>query len=132
MNTIDCNKCGYSFDLEDARCGTIEKGDLLVQYFCCPNCRKKYHAFTSDARMRALVEQRKAVQLKIRAAFTKKFRKKTIQEYERKLDRINLGQSGNFSSHGRRYGPAISFALQKEGSGTLVYGNGQRQGNPLS
>jgi acetyl-CoA carboxylase beta subunit len=92
VNTIDCNKCGYSFDLEDARCGTIEKGDLLVQYFCCPNCRKKYHAFTSDARMRALVEQRKAVQLKIRAAFTKKFRKKTIQEYERELDRIKQQQ----------------------------------------
>lgn len=92
MNTIDCNKCGYSFDLEDARCGTIEKGDLLVQYFCCPNCRKKYHAFTSDARMRALVEQRKAVQLKIKAAFAKKFPEKTIRKYEKELDQIKRQQ----------------------------------------
>ncbi len=92
MNTVDCNKCGYSFVPEDACCGTIEEGDLLVQYFCCPNCRKKYHAFTSDPRMRELIEQRKAVHMKIKAAFAKKFREKTIREYEKELDRIKRQQ----------------------------------------
>ena len=32
MNTVDCNKCGYSFVPEDACCGTIEEGDLLVVF----------------------------------------------------------------------------------------------------
>ena len=53
---------------------------------------RSYHAFTSDPRMRELIEQRKAVHMKIKAAFAKKFREKTIREYEKELDRIKRQQ----------------------------------------
>lgn len=71
---------------------TIKKDDLVVQYFVCPACGKKYHVFTSDAKMRDLIQRRTQVQTKIKAAFAKKFRQKTIRGYERELDKIKREQ----------------------------------------
>lgn len=89
---IECNKCGSEFLLDESRFGVIKKDDLVVEYFSCPVCGEKYHVFTSNSEMRALVKKRKAVQLKIRAAFTKKFREKTLQKYEQELDQIKKEQ----------------------------------------
>jgi len=91
-NRVDCNKCGSEFVLDEFRFGVVKKGDLVVRYFTCPVCGERYHVFTSDTEMRNLTEKRKAVQLKIRAAFAKKFKKKTIKRYEDELDQIKKKQ----------------------------------------
>lgn len=85
---VTCDKCGYEFLLEKSLFGVIKSGDLAVEYFSCPACGEKYHVFTADSEMRDLIEQRKAVQVKIWAAFAKKFQKKSIQKYEQELNRI--------------------------------------------
>lgn len=93
MNEIAvCNKCGTEFIPDKSQFGEIKKDDLVVLYFSCPTCGEKYHVFTSNSEMRGLVEKRKAVQMKIRAAFAKKFREKVIQEYERELEQIKKKQ----------------------------------------
>ena len=92
MNTIDCNKCKAPFVLDDSCMGVLKKGDFVVQYIACPACGAKYQAFTSDTEMRQLVERRKAVQLKIKAAFAKKFREKTIRKNEKEFDQIKRQQ----------------------------------------
>ena len=90
--TASCNKCGNEFTIDESRFGAIKKDDLIVQYFSCPFCGEKYHVFTTDSKMRDLVKKRKAVQMKIQAAFAKKFREKVIQEYERELEQIKKVQ----------------------------------------
>lgn len=92
MNTVDCDKCGTSFVLDDTCTGMLKRDNLVVQYVSCPTCGAKYPAFTSDTEMRKLIERRKAVQLKIKAAFAKKFREKTIRKYEKELDQIKRQQ----------------------------------------
>ena len=92
MNTIDCDNCKASFVLDDSCMGILKKGDFVVKYISCPACGAKYQAFTTDTEMRKLIEQRKMVQLKIKAAFAKKFREKTIREYEKELDQIKRQQ----------------------------------------
>ena len=93
MNDVSvCNKCGIEFIPDKSLLGEIQKDDLVVQYFTCPECGERYHVFTSDSEMRVLIERRRAVQMKIRAAFTKKFREKVIREYERVLDQIKQKQ----------------------------------------
>lgn len=92
MNYVYCNKCGKGFYTDDDTLHTIKKDGLTVQYFSCPYCEGRYHVFTTDARMQALIEQRKAVQLKIKAAFAKKFREKAIRKYEKELDQIKRQQ----------------------------------------
>lgn len=92
MNYVHCNKCGKGFYTGEDNLSIIKKDDLTVQYFSCPYCEERYHVFTADAQMQALIEQRKAVQLKIKAAFAKKFREKTIRKYEKELDQIKRQQ----------------------------------------
>ena len=81
MNNIQCNKCGKWFALAGSLCGVAEADDLTVQYFSCPACGEKYHVLTLNSEMRKLIEERKVIQAKIRAAHAKKFRKKTIKGY---------------------------------------------------
>lgn len=90
--SMECNECGREFLLDETRFGVIKNGDLVVEYFSCPVCGERYPVFTSDSEMRALVKKHKAVQMKIQAAFAKKFREQTIQEYERELDQIKKAQ----------------------------------------
>lgn len=92
MNMIDCDNCKASLVLDDSYMGILKKGDFVVKYIFCPVCGAKYQAFTTDTEMRQLIEQRKAVQLKIKAAFAKKFREKTIRKYEKELDQIKRQQ----------------------------------------
>jgi len=94
MNGTICNNCGHQFVVDEFRLGMTKKDDLEVQYFSCPACRAKYLLFTSDSRMRNLVERRKAVQMKLRAARLNKFREKTIEKYVRELDQIKKEQEG--------------------------------------
>ena len=90
--TTSCNNCGNEFTIDESRFGAIKKDDLVVQYFSCPSCGERYHVFTTDSKMRELVKKRKAAQMKIQAAFAKKFREKVIREYERELEQIKKVQ----------------------------------------
>lgn len=83
-----CNKCGKSFAADPALFEQVESGDLVVQYFSCPECGEKYQVITTNTEMRKLIEERKSTQQSITAARTKKFRQKTIQQYVKELDRI--------------------------------------------
>ncbi len=83
-----CNKCGKVFAADPALFEQVESGDLVVQYFSCPECGEKYQVITTDTEMRELIEKRKSIQQSINTARTKKFRQKTIQQYIKELDRI--------------------------------------------
>ena len=89
---IDCNKCGQQFTVDDSRLGSLRDGDLEVQYFSCPACGAKYHILTTNSTMRDLIERRKAVQLKIKAAHAKRFKERTFKKYMRENNRIKKEQ----------------------------------------
>ena len=89
---IDCNKCGQQFTVDDSRMGSLRDGDLEVQYFSCPACGAKYHILTTNSTMRSLIERRKAVQLKIKAAHAKRFKERTFKKYMREYNQIKKEQ----------------------------------------
>ena len=93
---VDCNECGAQFVIDDSRIGSIKEGDLEVQYISCPSCGAKYLSFATDSRMRELVRQRKAVQLKIKAARAKRFKERTFKKYLREYEQIKKEQEKIF------------------------------------
>lgn len=78
--------------MDDSRFSSIKDGDIEVQYFSCPSCGAKYLFFASDSKMRDLVRQRKALQLKIRAGHAKKFKERTLEKYMREYEEIKKEQ----------------------------------------
>lgn len=96
MNNVQCNECGKWFALDGSLYGVAEAGGLTVRYFSCPACGEKYHVLTLNDEMRKLIEKRKAIQAKVRAAHTKKFREKTIKGYIKELDDIKAKQEKLF------------------------------------
>ena len=96
MNNTQCNKCGKWFALDSSLYGVAETNGLTVQYFSCPACGEKYHVLTINDEMRKLIEERKVIQAKIRAAYAKKFRERTIKGYIKELDDIKAKQEKLF------------------------------------
>ena len=93
---IDCNKCGRQFAEADYCLRSIQDGDLEIQYFSCPACGTKYHILTTNSTMRSLIERRKAVQLKIKAAHAKRFKERTFKKYLREYEQIKKEQEKIF------------------------------------
>ena len=93
---IDCNKCGRQFTVDDSRLGSLRDGDSEVQYFSCPACGAKYHILTTNNTMRDLIERRKAVQLKIKAAHAKRLKERTFKKYLREYEQIKKEQMEMF------------------------------------
>lgn len=89
---VDCNECGAQFVIDDSRMASIKAGDLEVQYLSCPSCGAKFLLFASDATMRELVRQRKAVQAKLKAARAKQFKERTIKKYMKEFEKIKREQ----------------------------------------
>ena len=89
---VECNECKEQFVMDDSRLASIKEGDLEVQYFSCPSCGARYLFFASDSKMRELVRQRKAVQLKIRAGHAKKFKERTLRKYMQEYEKIKKAQ----------------------------------------
>ena len=94
--TTLCNKCGQEFTIDVHRFGSIREGDFVVQYFSCPACGAKYHILTTDSTMRELIERRKAVLLKLKAARAKRFRERVFQKYLREHEQIKKVQEKIF------------------------------------
>ena len=93
---VDCNECGAQFVIDDSRIASIKEGDLEVQYLACPSCGAKYLVFVSDSRMRELVQRRKAVQMKIKAAHAKRFKERTFKKYMKEYEKIKKTQKEMF------------------------------------
>ncbi len=93
---VDCNECGAQFVIDDSRIASIKEGDLEVQYFTCPSCGAKYLFFATDSRMRELVRQRKAIQMKIKAAHAKRFKERTFKKYMKEYEEIKKAQEELF------------------------------------
>lgn len=93
---VDCDKCGQRLTVDDSHLGSLREGDLVVQYFFCPVCGAKYHILTTNSTMRSLIEQRKAVQLKIKAARAKRFKESTFKKYLREYEQIKKEQEKIF------------------------------------
>ena len=89
---VDCDECGVQFAVDDSRIGSAKKDDLEVQYLSCPSCGAKSLIFVSDSQMRSLVERRKAVQMKIKAAHAKRFKERTFKKYMREYEKIKKEQ----------------------------------------
>ena len=56
----------------------------------------KYHILTTDSTMRDLIERRKTVLLKLKAARAKRFRERVFQEYLREHEQIKKVQEKIF------------------------------------
>ena len=93
---VDCNECGAEFVIDDSRIVSIKEGDLEVQYFSCPSCGAKYIFFVMDSKMRDLVQRRKAVQAKIKAAHAKRFKERTFKKYLQEYEQIKKEQEKIF------------------------------------
>ena len=89
---IYCNKCKKQFIMGDYNIASLKKGDLEVQYFSCPSCGEKYLYFTSDSKMRDLIQRRKTVQKKLLAANAKQFQERAFKKYLQELDKIKKEQ----------------------------------------
>lgn len=94
--SIDCDVCGYGITANDIHVRMLRSGDLEVQYFSCPACGAKYHILTTNSTMRSLIERRKAVQLKIKAAHAKRFKERTFKKYLREYEQIKKEQEKIF------------------------------------
>ena len=88
-----CNKCKREIVILPDEVQTVTLEDLDIQYFTCPHCGWKYVCFAADAKMRGLVEQRKAIFQQICAARAKKFDAKTIRGYLSKQEKIKTEQA---------------------------------------
>ena len=89
---INCTTCGQQFTVDNYCLRSIQDGDLEIQYFSCPACGAEYHVLTTDSKMRSLIERRKAVQLKIKAAHAKRFKERTFKKYLREYEQIKKEQ----------------------------------------
>ena len=89
---VECDGCKQPIYFYPGMIQQIEDGDIQVDYFSCPYCRKKYLAFVSDSEMRELVAERQRVQTQIKMAHQKRFKEKTIRGYEKKLAKIKAKQ----------------------------------------
>ena len=90
--TIECNKCKREFVLSTSLFGSLDDGDLHVDFLTCPFCRERYLFFSSDTEMRELVQRRQRIADQLKAGHAKHFKKKTLDGYMREMDRVKARQ----------------------------------------
>ena len=89
---VTCNECGEAFVVGRQDIETIKDGEIEVQYFRCPDCRRPYLVITTDKAMRQLIEKRHILTQTIRLAYAKKFRPQVVQGYMDELDVLKSDQ----------------------------------------
>ena len=89
---VTCNECGENFVVGRQDIETIKDGEIEVQYFRCPDCRRPYLVITTDKAMRQLIEKRHILAQTIRLAYAKKFRPQVVQGYMDELDVLKSNQ----------------------------------------
>ena len=95
--TTTCNSCGEVFEVTprsiiEAEFIREHEEDLTVQYFKCPKCGRKYVVFAANEEMKRLVDERVAIQKKVKAAHIGKFREKTTRQYLNEIAKIEEKQ----------------------------------------
>lgn len=68
---VTCNECGEAFVVGRQDIETIKDGEIEVQYFRCPDCRRPYLVITTDKAMRQLIEKRHILSQTIRHCLCK-------------------------------------------------------------
>ena len=66
IHNLVCDSCKTEFNVDDEKLLKVTEGDIEVQYFECPKCERKYIVFTTNERMRELVEKRRLLAAQIR------------------------------------------------------------------
>ncbi len=88
MNKCVCDKCGHEFAVNLVNCEKIRRGDIIVQYFSCPECLAKYHVCTTDSKMRKLIKQRLDIQNKIAEGHISPMKAGKAHNLQQRLNRI--------------------------------------------
>lgn len=87
-----CNKCKGTFYIDlETRLAELE--GMTVQYFRCPHCGEPYIILAADEEMKKLIDENKNLRQSMVAAHQKGFRKKTIDNYMGKLNKIKARQN---------------------------------------
>lgn len=87
-----CERCNSSFFPSDCKVEQVKDGYLTVSFFRCPYCKKPYLILTTNPDMRALIDKRKMISEKLKAARAKKFRESTFEKYIRENEKIKKQQ----------------------------------------
>lgn len=75
MSEVICNECKNTFRIDE---GSIEtecidfKRKIEMQFFRCPNCGHKYTILITDQPMRDMINQRRAIAIRIQKLAGKK------------------------------------------------------------
>lgn len=68
MRKTMCNECRYTFALKEesieTECIDIDR-KIERQFFKCPNCGHKYTILITDQPMRDMINQRRAIQIRV-------------------------------------------------------------------
>lgn len=56
MSIIRCDKCKKEFEMESR---VKKEGDIEINYFTCPHCKKQYTFLRTNSIMRRLIKQGK-------------------------------------------------------------------------
>ncbi len=89
---IICDCCKAEFKVDNANILKATEDDIEVQYFECPDCKRKYMVIVIDSRMRELINQRQLLTSQIGLARRKHFRKSTINGYIAKMEKLKAEQ----------------------------------------
>lgn len=92
IHNLICDSCKTEFNVDDERLLKVTEGDIEVQYFECPECKRKYIVITTNEKMRELVEKRSLLTAQIRLARAKHFRTSTINGYLKKYQKLKEEQ----------------------------------------
>lgn len=92
IHNLVCDSCKTEFNVDDEKLLKVTEGDIEVQYFECPKCERKYIVFTTNERMRELVEKRRLLAAQIILARSKRFRPSTINGYLKKMQKLKEEQ----------------------------------------
>lgn len=91
---VICDNCQKQVDMNDTSVyGSFKSGEVVVQYFRCSHCGKKYHMLTTNAELRRLIDERKGLELKLRMAHVKHFKAKTIRRYIKEVGKLKNKQN---------------------------------------
>ncbi len=96
MNKCVCDKCGHDFAVNLVNYEKIRRGDIIVQYFSCPECLARYHVCTTDSVMRRLIRKRLEIQAEIAGGRVKPMSARKAHRLQNKLNKVIAQQDKLF------------------------------------
>ncbi len=90
---VTCDKCGHDFAVNQEDFEKIRRGNIIVQYFRCPACLRKYHVCTTDPKMRQLIRKRLEIQNDIAGGRMNPMSVRKAHKLQGKLDKVTAQQN---------------------------------------